>query len=424
MAQARAFLSASLGGLAVAVLAGILASFPLPGTLGALEWAKAHAPLALFGFLMPGLAFLHWHVAGPRMPRPLGPAPLLPWLWVAGAVLLALGHLAQPSGFLALVAFVGTLVLLAAGLWQTMLVMKSAPKRGESVVDIAKDPLTKGDDASLKHVKFAHMIFLPLPLLALAVTYAPGLGAMDWLRDVQLAAYHWLLAGYALLSTYGLSHIVVPRLCGVPAIAAGAIKGELHSSLLGLVLLATGFLWPGGSTGFLVAGGACLFLGAFVFMGVLGANIMKNKSPTQRVTPEFAYIPWTFAGVFWLIAGVLLGVFLNAAKAQMDAGNFTREVVAGLTFVHVHAALFGGFAMLLMGFAIRLLPAAAGQAPAPFNRTKWSFYGFNLALILLFYGRVAPNGTTVFQAGGILAAISLAAWFISLLPSMGKGERA
>ena len=44
-------------------------------------------------------------------------------------------------------------------------------------------------------------------------------------------------------------------------------------------------------------GGVSTFLGTFTFMGVLGANIMKNKSQTQRVTPQFAYIPWTFAGV-------------------------------------------------------------------------------------------------------------------------------
>lgn len=395
----RPLLLASLAGLAAATLLGTVGAFdPL--------WATAHRDVGLFGFLMPALAFLHWQVAGPLLPRPLGDARGVAALWLAGGVLLA-------------VSFLGAYVLLAAGLWQTALVMRALPKRGESVVDVQRDPLTKGDDACLKHVKFAHMLFLPLPLAALAAAGTPFLMPEAWTRPVQLSAEHLLLAGYAVLSTYGLSHIAVPRLSGVPAIAAGAIKGELHSSLLGLVLLAAGFLLS--STALLVAGGAFVFLGAFVFMGVLGANIMKNKSPTQRVTPQFAYIPWTFAGVFWLIAGVLLGVFLNAAKRQLEAHNFSPQVVAGLTFTHEHAALLGGLAMLVMGYATRLVPEARGRPPVPFPRTRWAFYGLNVGLLMLAYGRVAGS-TNAFQIGALLAAASVAAWFISLLPALRRGE--
>jgi hypothetical protein len=295
------------------------------------------------------------------------------------------------------------LVLLAAAVLQSAAVLKAAPRRTESVVDVAKDPLSKGDDASLAHVRFAHMAFLPLSLLALAVDrYVDAV-------DLRLAGYHWLLAGYGLLSVYGLSHLIVPRLSKVPAIAAGAIKGELHSSLLGLLLLAIGFI--GHNTHMLVAGGSLLFFGAFVFMGVLGANIMKNKSRTQRVTPEFAYIPWTFAGVFWLITGVLLGLFLNAAVARFP------EHLDSLAFVHAHAALYGGFGMLLMGFATRILPDGLGRLPIPFQRTKWAFYGLNVGLILLFYGQLTDD-STMLLSGGALCALASAGWFISLLPSL------
>ncbi|MFO1532132.1 MAG: hypothetical protein ABR562_00300 [Thermoplasmatota archaeon] len=415
MANARALLSSSLVGLALAVALGTIGSLPIAAAQQA--WGPSHTSMSLFGFLMPGLAFLHWQVAGVRMPRSLGdPAPIA-MLWLLGAILVALGKLAGPSGIaIGLLAFGGIALLAAAGL-QTGAVLKAAPKRSESVVDVAKDPLSKGDDASLKHIRFAHMVFLPLSILGVVATLLPVWPAgSQWPGRVQLASYHWLLAGYALLSVYGLSHIVVPRFAKVPAIAAGAIKGELHSSLLGLVLLAAGFLIA--SPGLLIAGGAMLFLGAFVFMGVLGANIMKNKSPTQRVTPEFAYIPWTFAGIFWLVAGVLLGLFLSAAAVRFPA------VLPSLRFVHVHATLLGGFAMLLMGFATRILPAAVGRPPVPFSRTRWAFYGLNVALPTMFYGHLTAGiDSTPFIAGAVLAGVSLAAWFISLLPSVRGATR-
>lgn len=413
MANARALLVASLSGLAATAVLGTLAAAKLTDWMGPTR--EGHEVLAIFGFLMPGLAFLHWQVAGVRMPRALPDPQAIAFAWLTGAALVAADALGFRSGW---IAAAGSVVLFAAAILQTIAVMKAAPRRGETVVDVAKDPLTKGDDASLKHVRFAHMVFLPLSMLGLtAAALASAAGVDDgWVGSLRLASMHWLLAGYGLLSVYGLSHLVIPRFSGVPAIAAGAIKGELHSSLLGLVLLAAGFLLPQGvGIGFLVAGGAFLFLGAFTFMGVLGANIMKNKSPTQRVTPQFAYVPWTFAGVFWLIAGVLLGLFINAARFQVDSGNFPEGILAALSFIHVHAALLGGFAMLLLAFATRLLATARGQSPAPFSRTKWSFYGLNVAILAMGYGALRP-GPALFW-GSLLATLSLAAWFISLLPS-------
>lgn len=414
MANARALLVASLSGLAATAVLGTLAAANLADWMAPAR--EGHEALAFFGFLMPGLAFLHWQVAGVRMPRALPDPQAIAFAWLTGAALVAADALGFRSGW---IAAAGSVVLLAAAVLQTMAVMKAAPRRGETVVDVAKDPLTKGDDASLKHVRFAHMVFLPLSMLGLTAASVAGAAGSDgdWVGRLRLASMHWLLAGYGLLSVYGLSHLVVPRFSGVPAIAAGAIKGELHSSLLGLVLLAAGFLLPPawGATGFLVAGGAFLFLGAFTFMGVLGANIMKNKSPTQRVTPQFAYVPWTFAGVFWLIAGVLLGLFINAARFQVDSGNFPQEILDALSFIHVHAALLGGFAMLLLGFATRLLATARGQSPAPFSRTKWSFYGLNVAILVMGYGALRPGPALLW--GSLLATLSLAAWFISLLAS-------
>lgn len=422
MSNARPILAGSLWGLATGValaLVGTTAAatghnFPL--------WPAAHGWILVAGFLMPALAFLQFRVLERYLGLSLHPddSVMLAGLYGVGTGLIALGQLfptaLAPVLPFAVAGFSGFLLLAGAGMAQLLVLRRLVPR--SSMVDVVRDPLSKGDDACLMQLRFAHM-FLPVGLLLLAISYGPGLtdwgrapttfvaGVHVFLAGLRLAGIHLVLAGYGLLSVYGVSHLVVPRLSRIPAIAAGAIKGELHSSLLGLVLMVAGFLARGtpASTGLLIAGGVFLFFGAFVFMGVLGANIMKNKSRTQRVTPEYAYIPWTFAGVFWIVAGVLLGIFLNAVPALFV------DRMAALTFAHIHGILFGGFAMLFMGYATRALPAA----PVPFNRTKWAFYGANVGLLLMIVGNI-QNGaeSTVLRVGVLVCAAGVAAWFISM----------
>jgi hypothetical protein len=370
-----------------------------------LGYRHAHLWIGLVGFLLPALAFWIFHLleAHLKLAAPPSRLRLVALLYAVGAAMAGTGLLLQPSGLFAVVAFLGILWVVAAAVVQLVTLLALIPK---SVVDVARDPLTKGDDACLKQLKFAHFFLVP-GLLLLASAYAPYVVAWEHAGRLALAGFHLVFAGFALLATYGVSHLVVPRLSGVPAIAAGAIKGELHSTMLGLVLLAAGFL--AAEKGLLIAGGAFVFLGAFTFMGVLGANIMRNKSRTQRVTPEFTYVPWTFAGVFWLIAGVLLGIFLNAIP------DLFADRRAALTFAHVHAVLLGGVAILLLGYATRSFPAVRGQSPPPFSRTRWSFWALNLAVCLLVGGNLAGGPASPgFLLGGILAIAGLIAWFISL----------
>ncbi len=421
VSNARPLLAGSLWGLAagttLAVVGMAAASLhhPLP------RWSGAHSWILIGGFLMPALAFLQFRLLERYLGLSMHPddARMLAGLYGTGAALIALGQLLPtalpPILPFAVAGFSGFLLLAGTGMAQLLMMRRLLPHA--SVVDLAKDPMSKGDDACLLQLRLAHM-FLPIGLLFLAVSYGPGLtdwgfgtdqlnaGVQVFLTGLRLAGLHLVLAGYGLLATYGLSHIVVPRLSGVPAIAAGAIKGELHSSLLGFVLLAAGFLSRGtpASTGLLIAGGVFVFFGAFVFMGVLGANIMKNKSKTQRVTPEFAYVPWTFAGVFWIVAGVLLGIFLNAVPALF------ADRLPALRFAHIHGILFGGFGLLFMGYATRALP----QDPVPFSRTKWAFYATNLGLLVMIVGNIQQGIDSTASRAGLLCALGVAAWFMSM----------
>jgi hypothetical protein len=408
----RVLLLVSLWGLCATVAAGVGAALVGRPEVAA-TLAAAHRDLGLAAYLLPALTFLHLHALDRLLGRRASriKANARAFLFALAAVLFA-GAPMAPEGMQPAVRAAAGLVLVGAGGATTGLVLALAPRRGRTVVDTARDPLTKGDDASFAQVRFAHY-FLPVGLLA---SWLGRTLDAPWSRGATLAGDHLLLAGYGLLSLYGLSHLWVPRLSGVPAIAAGAIKGELHSSLLGLVLLSAGF--AASVRGLVIAGGLCLFFGAFTFMGVLGANIMKNKSPTQRVTPEFTYVPWTFAGSFWLIAGVLLGVFLNAVP------DVLAPKAQALRFAHAHLLLLGGFTLLLLGYAHRILPAWLGTAPPTFRRTRLGFYLLNAAVALLVLGRLAGDGRGgATLAGSASATAGLAAWFFSLAPYLGDRAR-
>lgn len=412
MPSARPLVTASLAGLLLAALAAVA---DLMAEFTAVAMGQAHAILSLFLFLLPALAAMTAHALEAVLKRPLAgdKARRLAIVWSASALVLAsvaavgTGHEAAVRAGLGL----GALMATAAAGMTTGAMLKALPRRGQSVVDVARDPLTKGDDACAAQLRFAQF-FLPLGVAMVAFAgpwwgWSEAGGWQDlWSRRAYLAGIH-LLAAHVLVACYGLSHLWVPRLSGVPAIAAGAIKGELHSTLLAVVLLVAGFL--SGLRGLVIAGGAFAFLGAFTFMGVIGANIMRNKSRTQRVTPEFTYIPWAFSAVFWLLSGVLLGIFLNVVPELFAAK------AAALRFTHVHVALLGGAGQLLLALAWRVVPASRGVAPPPFSRGRWGFWGLNLGLALLLAGRFRDELVpATFLVGAVLVLAGLSASFITL----------
>ncbi len=377
MHAAKAHARTSLISLAVGI---VLLAGGLLDVRSGWAWFAAHGIVLTLGCVMAGLAALHAYTltALARTTFPERPVAIASWLWLAGTMGIAMYAL-LPWGWAEYIGWLGAVVFTAGATMWSVQVMKHAPKKG--LVDMAKDKLTKGDDACLKHVHFSHR-FLPIgSMLLIAALIVGGL----WGGRLYDAAIHIIVVGYGLLSIYGLSHFWVPRLSGIPAIAAGAIKGELHTTLLGIVGVTTGFIVGVDTTvgrGFLVGLGPMVFLGFFVWMGVLGANIMKNKSPSNSVRPEFVYIPWTFSAVFWLVAAVLMGIFLNVLPDTM------MELYPTLRFAHLHVGLVGGAIQLLLGLMTRMVPMHLGRAPPRFGSgMKGSFYLFNAALAFAVFGR-------------------------------------
>ncbi len=399
--MAKPLWTVSLVGLAATLLLTLLGSTTrlLSEGVAGLGWADAHREAALYGALLPGVLALTASLVGRHAPRAMEGTESIAMLLGAGVSARVVGALLQPSNLFTLVWVAGGALLAAAGFLFFKSLRAALPPRGVSVVDVARDPLTKGDDACFLQLKLGAMFLLLGLATQLIVAVAGTFGPLraGW----GLAADHLLLVGFGLPTLFGLSHLMVPRLSGVPAIAAGAIKGELHSTLLGVTLLTFGFAL--GWKPLIIAGGLVVFFAAFVFMGVLGANIMKNKSKTQRVTPGFAYIPWVFAGVLWVVVGVLLGLFLNIVPSLF------ADRLPALRTIHVHLMLFGGFLQLGLAFAARTLAAT----PVPFSKHKWSFYALNIALGLLAWGALADSATLMAESAG-LALLGLAAWFFPL----------
>lgn len=409
-------LLSALAGLAAGIFLlglGVLARAAAGDVLDLSALMAAHGVFFLLGFLLPALLWLHVHTLR-RLARL--PEEAVKSLMVPAHALFFIAATAASAEAMGAPWLLGVAWLAALGVcmpW-TLQVFKHKPG---SLVDTGKDPLTKGDDACMKHVIFAHR-FLPVGLLLLgagAILEQAGLAGVDlglWPQRVDLAGMHVFLVGFALLSLYGLGHFWIPRFSGVPAIAAGAIKGELHTTLLGLVGLLAGFLVGFDNSigrGFLVGLGPFVFLGFFVYMGVLGANIMKNKSKTQRVTPEFVYIPWTFAATFWLVCGVLMGVFLNAVPDVLS------HRADDLRFAHLHIALLGGAAQYWMGWLTRLLPRQTEQAPPRFQGgVQGSFYALNASVALAVWGRFLPSPSWQTLAAFLLLALSVVLFFSAM----------
>ncbi len=376
-------------------------------------WYSAHGIVLMLGTVMAGLAGLHAYTlpALARTSFPERPVAIAAKLWLAGTLAIAFAVL-LPMEWTRFVGWLGTAVFAAGATIWSIQVMKHAPKKG--LVDMETDKLTKGDDACLKHVHFAHR-FLPIgAILLLPALIVGGL----WGDRIYDAAIHIIVVGYGLLSIYGLSHLWVPRLSGIPAIAAGAIKGELHTSLLGIVGITAGFIigvdTPVGQ-GFLVGLGPMVFLGFFVWMGVLGANIMKNKSPTNSVRPEFVYIPWTFSAVFWLVAAVLMGIFLNVLPDSM------QEIYGSLRFTHLHVGLLGGAVQLLLGLMTRLIPMHGGRPPPRFGSAmKGSFYLLNLGLSFAAFGRFGGVDDPWLLIGLAVITVSFGMYAVAMAPFFSR----
>ncbi len=385
---------------------------------GKLGWWRAHSELALWGLLLPLLWGLQHHAAWRFLGRGVDASTQRSQAAIAGtgAVLVTVGTLLQPSGLFAVAAMVGAVAITVAAILQTKHLLPVLPKRKESVVDVAQDPLTKGDDACFAQLRFS-LFLLPVGMLLWLATWWPGIanGAVWWPR-LHAAGLHMVLAGHGLFTVYALAHLWVPRFSGVPAIAAGAIKGELHSGLLGVTGITLAFLLPAPwSRGVLVGLGPFLFLSFFTFMGVIGANIMRNKSQTHRVTPVFAYVPWTFTAVWWLVAAVLLGLFLAIVPDALI------EWMPRLRLVHIHMALLGGVIQMAIALMLRALPEAAGAAPPPFSRHKAAFLLFNGGFSVLLLAWLAGL-EVAWQLGGSAAmAVGLALVIVLLRQWLPNG---
>lgn len=353
------------------------------------EWFGAHGLFMVSVGLVPLLSVFHLHAlvqfVGATLPT--RDIRLIAAGLLGGGTIAAVGVAMDFAWILVL----GLIISFIATVELSRIVIHRLPRTSIKT----DDPLSKGDDACVKQMRMAHY-FLPTGYYWMALGAAPV--DLPYLDRIFAAGMHELLVGYALVSMYAIGHLWIPRLSGIPAIAEGAIKGELHTTMLGLAGVTLGFLT--GYIGFFLAFAPFVFIGFFTYMGVLGANIMKNKSQTHRVTPEFVYVPWVFAAVFWMICGVLMGLFLNVVPETL-AANY-----GSLRYMHMHVGLAAGMVQLILGITTRILPARWSMGPPRFDGLmKWSFYGFNAAFALILWGHFRGGTQDVFLVVGAIGFV-------------------
>lgn len=399
--ESRPLLRAAQWGFGGTLVAAVVAVAAGDSVWQAPAW-QAHGLLAAWGFLVPAFLWLvdegvnnttGRHVRGREMATAAFLLAAGAWIMAASAMLL-LGN-GRPVAL-----GVGGIMVVAGVVVQASGLLPQA-RAGASR---AADPLTKGDDASLQAIRLGHFFMAAgatASLAAAALRDVPGVNLV-WAP----AAMHVAFAGGVLLTVYGVGHLWIPRFTQVPAIAAGAIKGEIHSTMLAVVFLSAGMALD--VSALTLAGGGLLFVGSFTFMGVLGANVMKQKARLQRITREFVYVPWTFAGIFWLLSGVLLGMLSATRPAAL------AEQTEALRFTHIHVALYGGFALLALGWTYPILARAAKRENPTYGRTKAAFWLLNSALAVLIVGAFQGFTGWGWLSGAALAFLGAAAWFISL----------
>src|ERR1041385_1753865 len=212
MSPARPLVTASLLGLVAAALAAVLHLVPalrsglVAAALAAVlhlgppllpyGFGQAHVELSLFAFLLPAFAAMTVHALSAVLGREVPGAATrrLAIVWGAGSAILASTTAFITTGPLRLVGLgLGALAATAAAGMTTGALLRALPKRGESVVDVARDPLTKGDDACASQRRFAQFL-LPLGV-ALAAFAGPWWGwESPWALRVSAAGIHGLAA--------------------------------------------------------------------------------------------------------------------------------------------------------------------------------------------------------------------------------------
>src|SRR5204863_314389 len=98
-------------------------------------------------FLLPAFAGFTAHALEVVLRRPADAtrARFVAVYWLFGALISAVG-MSVPEGILhTMGAAMAALVLTAAAILTTGLLLRAIPKRSQSVVDVKLDPLTKGD---------------------------------------------------------------------------------------------------------------------------------------------------------------------------------------------------------------------------------------------------------------------------------------
>jgi hypothetical protein len=225
-----------------------------------------------------------------------------------------------------------------------------------------------------------------------AVLAAAPLAAGAFRAWPVLAVNHLATLGWATLVAMGALHQLGPALLGVPVRPGRPALVQCGLALLGLALLAAGFLAH--RRGVLVAGGLVTWAAVVAFAWVLG-----------RLIPQRRRWPPPAAGVAASVGYLLLAATWGVLMVTNWRWPFWRHLLteAGIG-THVTLGLAGWLVQLVVSVSYYLLPRFVGVRPVERGRLPAVLGLLNAGIVVLVAAALGRWGPAARLGVGLLAA--------------------
>jgi hypothetical protein len=248
--------------------------------------------------------------------------------------------------------------------------------------------------------------FLTAPLFlmmaGLLLAFSSGAAHANRWSPHVLALTHLVTLGCLAMVMTGALMQMLPVVAGSPVNRPLAVAGWAHGLLtVGTLLLATGFLIPGGP--WLQWSWPTLALAFAIFLPAAGLSLARAVRNATTLGMKFA--------LFSLAVAVALGLTL----AGMRAGFWGLQSPTGWTDLHAVWGLTGWIGLLVIGVAYQVVPMFQLTPPYPSGLSRWLapmiFAGIVLSTTVGGFGdfRLVGMLGQLVAAGGLLtfAAVTL-----------------
>jgi uncharacterized protein involved in response to NO len=225
-----------------------------------------------------------------------------------------------------------------------------------------------------------------------------------WLYLRPLLQYH----GFILLPILGVGGFILPRFFGLPsrqdfAESRNPPPGWMRQALLALAV-------------------GTVILASFV----IEARGKPQLGSALRFLSSAVYLYWQVPFLRSRVRGSSLALALRTAFLLLPAGFLGVALFPGYRVALLHLTLIGGFSVLTLCVATRVVFGHSGQQAVLLGRLRW----LTLAVVLMWLGMLTRISgdywpkilVTHYSYGAVLWAAGLLWWAIRVLPGIGRPD--